>query len=186
MNLNTSILSSTLKLFRYYKSLGEKSLAQVSDAQLQQLPGRGDNSLAVIVKHLWGNMMSRWTDFLQSDGEKEWRKRDEEFVGDLESRAAIMEKWEEGWACLFSALEGMQGEDLARIVYIRNEGHTAIEAIQRQLGHYAYHIGQMVYLAKMLKGEDFQSLSIPKGGSKSYNQGKFSEDKERKHFTDEV
>jgi len=161
-------------------------MAQVSDAQLLQQPGPEDNSLAVIVKHLWGNMMSRWTDFLNADGEKTWRQRDAEFVGDLNSRAAIMEKWEEGWACLFGALEGMTGEDLGQIVYIRNEGHTAIEAIQRQLGHYAYHVGQMVYLAKMLKGPEFQSLSIPKGGSKSYNAGKFQQEKERKHFTDEV
>lgn len=148
-------------------------------------PHEESNSIAVIVKHLWGNMLSRWTDFLHSDGEKKWRNRDEEFVGDLQSREEIMQKWEEGWACLFNALEGLTEEDREKIVYIRNQGHTVTEAILRQLAHYASHIGQIVFLGKLLVGHQWESLSIPRNKSAGYNAEKFAGEKQKEHFTDE-
>jgi hypothetical protein len=131
-------------------------------------------------------MMSRWTDFLATDGEKEWRKRDAEFENDMGDREAIMQKWEEGWQCLFNALGSITDSDLARIVYIRNEGHTILEAINRQIAHYSYHVGQIVYVAKMVKNEGWISLSIPRNKSKDYNKDKFSKEKENRHFTDDL
>jgi hypothetical protein len=131
-------------------------------------------------------MLSRWTDFLNSDGEKTWRNRDDEFEDTLNTKEAVITAWNEGWDCLFQALDSIEDQDLERIVYIRNEGHTVLEAIHRQLAHYAYHIGQIVYLARMLKGNDWASLSIPKGASKAYNANKFNADKADRHFTDQV
>ena len=180
-----SYLTSINKQFQYYKSLGEKSFDQLSDEQLFRSPGPESNSIAVIVNHLHGNMLSRWTDFLSSDGEKEWRARDAEFEELIQSREDLLNKWNEGWNCLFQALEGISADQLEAIVYIRNQGHTVVEAINRQLAHYAYHIGQIVYLARMLKGEDWTSLSIPKGKSTDYNKEKFSHEKRRQHFSDE-
>ncbi len=180
--MEKNYLESTDKLFRYYKSLGEKAMVQLSENQLREEPASDSNNIATIVKHLRGNMLSRWTDFLSSDGEKPWRERDREFEDTLETREEIMEAWEKGWNCLFEAIDPLQPEDLSRIVYIRNEGHTVLEAINRQLAHYAYHVGQIVYLAKQLQGAEFQSLSIPKGASEIYNQEKFSQDKDRRHF----
>lgn len=179
-------LPNTIKLFRYYKSLGDKSFDQLDEDHLFETPNEVSNSLAIMIKHLHGNMMSRWTDFLTADGEKEWRNRDGEFELEAESRADLMKLWEEGWNCLFHAIEPLTEEDLERIIYIRNEGHTVTEAIMRQLGHYSYHVGQIVYLARQLKGNDWHSLSIPKGGSQNYNKDKFSQDKQRSHFTDKV
>jgi len=180
--MEKNYLESTGKLFRYYKSLGEKAMAQLSENQLREEPAPDSNNIATIVKHLRGNMLSRWTDFLSSDGEKTWRERDREFEDTLETQKDIVAAWEAGWNCLFEALDPLRPEDLSRIVYIRNEGHTVLEAINRQLAHYAYHVGQIVFLAKQLKGTEFQSLSIPKGASKTYNQEKFSQDKDRRHF----
>lgn len=180
--MEKNYLESTGKLFRYYKSLGEKTMAQLDEAQLRKEPVPESNNIATIVKHLRGNMLSRWTDFLNSDGEKPWRERDREFEDTLETREEITAAWEEGWNCLFEAIDSLQPEDLSRIVYIRNEGHTVLEAINRQLAHYAYHVGQIVFLAKQLRGGEFNSLSIPKGASKNYNQEKFGRDKDRRHF----
>ncbi|MFN7120053.1 MAG: DUF1572 domain-containing protein [Saprospiraceae bacterium] len=178
-------LSSVKKQFEYYKSLADKAFMQVTDdAQLNWQPDPNSNSIAVIVKHLAGNMLSRWSDFLNSDGEKPWRNREAEFEGGYESRAAMLEHWERGWQCLFGAINSLQAADLERIIYIRNEGHTVLEAINRQLAHYPYHIGQIVYLARMLAGEQWRSLSIPKGGSEAFNAEKFAQEKQRKHFTD--
>src|SRR5690606_30034204 len=149
------------------------------------------NSIAIIVKHLSGNMLSRWTDFLTSDGEKQWRNRDSEFeethelIDVNQAKAALVENWDKGWKCLFDALEGLQPENLCDIVYIRNEGHTAMEAINRQLAHYSYHVGQIVFYAKMLKDDAWSSLSIPRNKSNDYNADKFSKDKSRGQFTDE-
>jgi uncharacterized damage-inducible protein DinB len=177
-----NFLESVGKLFRYYKELGEGAMAQLSDADLHLLPAPFANSIAIIVKHLWGNMLSRWTDFLSSDGEKPWREREAEFTGTLTTRSEIMHAWEEGWERLFQAIDPLTEEDVNRIIYIRNEGHTVLEALNRQLAHYAYHVGQIVFMAKQIKGKDFQSLSIPRGGTEAYNAKKFKEDKGRRHF----
>src|SRR5690606_33200348 len=127
-----------------------KTFEQLKDAQLFQKTGEESNSIASIVKHLYGNMMSRWTDFMTSDGEKDWRDRDSEFTDDETDRKTLMEYWEAGWACLFSALETLRAEDLEKIIFIRNQGHTVLEAINRQLAHYPYHVGQIVFIGKML------------------------------------
>lgn len=183
--MKTNNLDSIVKQFEYYKMLGDKAMAQVPDEKLFWQFNSESNSIAIVVKHLWGNMLSRWTDFLDSDGEKAWRNRDAEFEGDFQTREEIVEKWNEGWECLFSAIKPLNEDDLQRIIYIRNQGHTVQEALNRQLAHYPYHVGQIVYIAKMIVGKDWESLSIPKGGSASYNAAKFSEPKEKKHFTDE-
>jgi hypothetical protein len=183
---NFQYLESAKKEFEYYKSLGEKTFSQLTNEQLFYQISSESNSIATIVKHLWGNMLSRWTDFLTTDGEKEWRKRDSEFENDMSTRQALLEKWEAGWSCLFNALDSITDADLSKEIYIRNQGHTIIEAINRQLSHYSYHIGQIVFIGKMLSDKNWQSLSIPIGASSEYNQVKFSKPKSKQHFTDEV
>lgn len=178
-------LKSADRQFRMYKKLGEEAMQQMTDEQLFIMPNEESNSVAIIVKHLWGNMLSRWTDFLTTDGEKPWRQRDAEFENDINTREALMQKWEEGWQCLFNALNSITDNDLERIIYIRNEGHTILEAINRQIAHYSYHVGQIVYIAKMYKNNGWSSLSIPRNQSKEYNDKKFSEEKGNRHFTDE-
>lgn len=170
-------LESAKKEFGYYKLLGEKTFSQLTDEQLFIEANSESNSIATIVKHLRGNMLSRWTDFLTTDGEKEWRKRDEEFENDISTREELLQKWQEGWSCLFKALDSISDDDLSRVIYIRNQGHTILEAINRQLSHYPYHIGQIVFIGKMLNDKNWNSLSIPKGGSKEYNRDKFSKPK---------
>ena len=184
--MDLGYLASARKQFAYYKLLGEKTFAQLSDDQLFWQHNADTNSVATIVKHLWGNMRSRWTDFLTSDGEKLWRDREAEFDNDVRTREAMLAKWEEGWACLFGALEPLTDADLGRIIHIRNEGHTVLEAINRQLAHYPYHVGQIVHIGKMLRGEHWNSLSIPRGKSQDFNADKFSKPKHRGHFTDGV
>jgi hypothetical protein len=170
-------LTSVKKQFFNYKQLGEKAMAQVSDEQLFWQPNEESNSIATIVKHLSGNMISRWTDFLTTDGEKEWRNRDEEFENDLHSRTEILQAWNNGWACFFSALDSLQPDDLSKIIFIRAEAHTLMEAINRQLTHYPYHIGQIIYIAKMLQNENWKSLSIPRNQSAKFNAEKFNSSK---------
>jgi hypothetical protein len=181
-----TLLTSMRKLFNYYKGLGEKAMAQIDDSQINWKPNDASNSIALIVHHLSGNMLSRFTDFLTTDGEKEWRNRDAEFEVGYASKQEMMDAWERGWNKVFSAIDSLTEGDLERIVYIRNEGQTVIDALQRQLAHYPHHIGQIIYIAKILKADDFKSLSIPKGGSQSYNSGKFSQEKSTGHFTDKV
>lgn len=161
-------------------------MAQLNDEQVLAQPNEASNSIALIVHHLSGNMLSRWTDLLTSDGEKPWRNREAEFAESYASKHEMMEAWEAGWQCLLSTLESLTPADLEKIIYIRNEGQTVMEAIQRQLAHYPMHVGQIIYQAKALKGNEFQSLSIPKGASATYNEKKFSEEKGRRHFTDRV
>ncbi|WP_336783889.1 DUF1572 family protein [Paenibacillus illinoisensis] len=185
MNMNQTFLETAEKQFLYYKQLGEKAMEQLETEQLFQAWHEDTNSIAVIVKHLWGNMLSRWTDVLTSDGEKSWRERDAEFVNDISTREELMGKWEEGWNCLLSAIRSFAPEQLSQIIYIRNEGHTVMEAITRQLAHYPYHVGQIVYAAKMLKETPWTSLSIPRNGSAVYNGSKFAKPKERRHFTED-
>lgn len=183
--MDTNYLESSIKQFEYYKILGDKTFEQLSDEQLFWQYNSESNSIAIIVKHLWGNMLSRWTDLLTSDGEKEWRNRDAEFENDITTRAELLEKWNEGWACLFGTLKQLRPEDLESIIYIRNQGHTVMEAINRQLAHYPYHIGQIVFLGKMLCDGNWKSLSIPRGNSGQYNAEKFAKDKSKAHFADE-
>ncbi|MBK9283438.1 MAG: DUF1572 family protein [Sphingobacteriaceae bacterium] len=177
--------SNCIHLFKYYKLLGEKTFSQLNDEQLFAAPNSTCNSISILVQHLWGNMMSRWTDFLNSDGEKEWRNRDEEFESILQSRDEMLVKWNEGWACLFKALGSLQEADYQKIIYIRKQGHTVTDAIHRQLAHYAYHVGQIVYAGKLIKEGHWESLSIPKNESDAYNRQKFSQQKETIHFTNE-
>jgi hypothetical protein len=165
-----------------YKQLGEKAMAQIDDSQLNWQATEDSNSIANIVKHLWGNMLSRWTDFLTTDGEKPWRQRDGEFEVETMTRDSLMLRWNEGWNCLFAALDSLTDDDLEKIVYIRNEGHTVMDAIHRQIAHYAYHVGQIVYVAK-LRTAEWSSLSIPRNKSAEYNSSKFSQEKETRHFT---
>lgn len=184
MSATESYIESARKQFLYYKTLGEKAMAQLQPEQLFFTPDADTNSVAVIVKHLQGNMLSRWTDFLTSDGEKEWRNRDDEFRDTYADKAALMTGWEQGWNCLFTALDTIRPDNLDSIIYIRNEGHTVVEAINRQLAHYPYHIGQIVFYAKMLKPTAWDSLSIPKNNSAQYNNGKFAQEKAIRNFTD--
>ncbi len=204
MTVSEDFLRSANRQFLYYKTLGEKAMEQLEPEQLFVTVNEDTNSIATIVKHLHGNMLSRWTDFLTTDGEKEWRNRDGEFDESIDRhpeldsgsqemlnqvqhdrKTKLLSLWNEGWDCLFKALADLKPEELSNIIYIRNEGHTALEAINRQLAHYPYHIGQIVFYAKMLKKTDWTSLSIPKNKSKDYNADKFSKDKAKKHFTDD-
>lgn len=181
-----SYLESIKKQFEYYKNLGDKAFNQLSFDELKNEIAKDSNSVAIIVKHIAGNMLSRWANFLTEDGEKEWRQRDLEFHDTYESKDEIIAHWNKGWRCLFDALKPLTVSDLERIIYIRNQGHTVTEAINRQLSHYAYHIGQIVFLGKVLKGKHWESLSIPKGDSSKFNKEKFSKEKSRTHFTDDL
>lgn len=167
---NLNYLETTKKVFLSYKKLAEGAMAQLTDEQISWAPSAESNSIAAIVKHIWGNMLSRWTDFLTTDGEKDWRDRDAEFEAqDIVTRARLMEKWEEGWKCMMDTLNALTADDLAKIVKIRGEDHTVIDALQRQVAHYASHIGQIIYLAKAQKDNNWKTLSIPKGMSKQFN-----------------
>ncbi len=184
--MELSFMQTSKKLFAYYKSLGEKAMSQIEEKDLFSKPNEESNSIAIVVQHLYGNMLSRWTDFLTTDGEKESRDRDLEFEDWMKTKAEVMEAWEKAWKCLFDALEPLTEKDQDKTVYIRNEGHTVQEAILRQLAHYSYHVGQIVYVAKALKGEGWQTLSIAKNASKDYNKEKFEGDKQKGFFTDKV
>lgn len=172
-----NFLASSLKQFREFKSLGDKTFAQLSDEQLFWQFNPSSNSIALIVKHLHGNMLSRWTDFLNTDGEKEGRNRDMEFENTAMERAELIALWNEGWDCLFHALESLNEQDLSKTIFIRGEGHSVLAAIHRQLAHYPYHVGQIVYIGKMCRDEQWSSLSIPKGKSSEFNQEKFGQSK---------
>ncbi|MGE0586982.1 MAG: DUF1572 family protein [Cyclobacteriaceae bacterium] len=184
MSVESNFLESTIKLFGYYKSLGEKTFEQLSDEDIRWKPNEASNSIGLIVHHLSGNMLSRWTDFLTTDGEKPWRDREAEFAQDYSNKEEMIAAWQKGWDCLLHALNSLKPEDLSRIVYIRNEGQTVVEVIHRQLAHYSSHVGQIMYIGKQLKGESWSSLSIPKGGSSEFNASKFAAEKSRKHFTE--
>lgn len=177
-------LDSARKLFGYYRELGDKALAQIDDEHIHWQPSPESNSVAIIVKHLNGNMRSRFTDFLTADGEKPWRDREAEFENDYANKEELLAAWNEGWECFFNAVNPLKDRDLDKIIYIRNEGHTVLEALSRQLAHYPYHIGQLVYLCRLLAGEKWQSLSIPKGGSRAFNDEKFAQEKQRKFFAE--
>ncbi len=182
----SSQLNSLIKQFKYYQNLGAKTIDKIPEEKLFWQPNESSNSIAIIVNHLNGNMISRWTDFLNSDGEKTWRKRDEEFANIIKTKSELLVKWNEGWACIFETLELLTESDLGKEVFIRNMGHSVSDAINRQLAHYSYHIGQIVYLGKMIKNEDWDSLSIPIGNSEEYNKEKFSKPPRTEHFTDDL
>lgn len=164
-------LKSIRKQFNTYKSLGDNSFVQLSEEDLNRIPAPGSNSIAMIVRHMHGNLLSRFTNFLTEDGEKPWRQRDQEFEEDQPmSPSQLLQLWSEAWTCLFNTLDTLQPEDLTKTVTIRTEPHSALDAINRQLAHHASHIGQIILLAKIYKQTNWQSLSIPKGESRSFNE----------------
>ena len=154
-----------IKRFQYYKELAEKTFDQVSEEQLFWKYNEESNSIATLVKHLSGNMQSRWTNFLTEDGDKSWRKRDSEFENDIQSKAEMMEIWTKGWQVLFEALNQIKEENWNDTIFIRGEKHTVLDAVLRQLAHYPYHIGQIIYIGKMVKDADWKTLSIAKNKS---------------------
>jgi hypothetical protein len=169
-SLGLHYLEDALSTFREYKKLAEKAFAQISDEEFFLSIDEEANSVAVIIKHISGNMLSRWTDFLTTDGEKPERQRDLEFVITPETgKEDLFGQWERGWACLFAALEPLTADDFSRKVLIRGEEHSIVEAINRQLTHYAYHIGQIVFLCKHFRSQEWKSLSIPRNRSVEFN-----------------
>ena len=170
LTFTTSYVEDSLALFRHYKGLAERAMAQVSDEELVAVLDGEMNSIAVIVKHMAGNMRSRWTDFLESDGEKPDRNRDAEFVDPPATRAGLLAMWEEGWGCLWKALEPLSDADLSRTVTIRGEAHSVMQAMNRQVAHYSYHCGQIVLLAKHFRSSEWRSLSVPRGQSGDFNR----------------
>jgi uncharacterized damage-inducible protein DinB len=170
LKFTTSYVEDSLTLFRYYKNLAERAMAQVKDEQLETVLDSEMNSIAVIVKHMAGNMRSRWTDFLTSDGEKPNRNRDDEFVEPPSTREELIRLWEEGWRHVFSALEPLSDNDMSRTVTIRGEAHSVMQAINRQMAHYAYHCGQIVMLAKHFKDDKWESLTVPRRKSAEFNR----------------
>jgi hypothetical protein len=180
-------LTSVKRQFKYYRELGDKTFNQLTDDQLFQEVVDGTNSVAIIAKHIAGNQLSRWTDFWTTDGEKEWRNRESEFeLVNIKTRADLLAKWNQGWDCLFAAIDSINEQNFRTLMYIRNMGHTIPDAVNRQLCHYSYHVGQIVFLGKLLLGDNWKSLSIPKGKSDTYNQDKFAKPKTKKHFTDDL
>jgi uncharacterized damage-inducible protein DinB len=167
---STSYIEDSLSLFRYYKKLSDGAMEQLSDQQLFTALDEEMNSVAIIVKHMAGNMRSRWTDFLTSDGEKPDRNRDTEFVAPPATRAELLRVWNDGWGRVVHALEALSEADLEREVFIRGEAHSVMQAISRQIAHYAYHCGQMVFLAKHLKGSSWKTLSVPRNKSADFNR----------------
>jgi hypothetical protein len=177
-------ITNAVKQFEYYQSLGTKTIDRLTEDELLFQPQPEANSIAMIVQHMVGNMLSRWTDFLTTDGEKEWRNRDEEFAIKNHTKENLLAYWSKGWDCMYDAIKPLTDEDLQKIIYIRNLGQTAQDAIARQLCHYSYHIGQIVYIGIMLKNKDWESLSIPKNKSADYNKALFDQEKTVKHFND--
>ena len=169
-SIATIFLQTAVKRFSFYKDLGDKTFAQLQEADFHFQPNEASNSIAVIIQHMSGNMLSRWTNFLTEDGEKEWRKRDAEFETHPYSKEQLLGLWEKGWHCMFNALAALKEEDLLKIIYIRTESLSVMDAIHRQLAHYPYHAGQIVYLGRQIKNSQWQSLSIAKGESGAYNR----------------
>jgi len=170
LEFTTDYVKDSLSLFRYYKRLGDGALQQTPDDALVTLLDAESNCIATIVKHMAGNMRSRWTDFLHSDGEKPDRHRDTEFETPPKTRAEVMALWEASWKLVFEALEPLSEADLSRKIPIRGEAHSVMQAINRQMGHYAYHVGQIVYLAKHFSGTNWKTLSVPRRKSAEYNE----------------
>jgi Protein of unknown function (DUF1572) len=170
MSLASAFLQSAIKRLTYYKDLGDKTFAQLTDADFHFQPNEASNSIAIIIQHTAGNMLSRWTDFLTSDGEKEWRNRDTEFEVQHLSKQQLINFWDKGWQCLLDALNALTEDDLLKTIHIRSEGLLVVDAINRQLAHYPYHVGQIIYVAKIITNSNWQNLSIAKGNSSQFNQ----------------
>lgn len=166
----SSFLSSYIKRITYYKSLAEKTFEQLDEIDFHYQPNEESNSIAMIIQHLAGNMLSRFTDFLTEDGEKEWRQRDAEFEEQHMSKEQLFQLWQKGWACYLGVVQSLTENDLEMIITIRSEQHTVTDALNRQMAHYPYHIGQIVYLGRMIKNKTWRNLSIPKGASQQFNE----------------
>jgi hypothetical protein len=173
-------LQTAIRRLKYYKDLGDKTFEQLGDKDFHYQPDQESNSIAVIIQHIHGNMLSRWTNFLTEDGEKEWRQRDSEFEIHSSSKQQLIDLWEKGWSCFFNAIEPLQEDDLLKTVYIRKEPLSVIDAINRQLAHYPYHIGQLIYIGKMIKKESWKNLSIRKKQSQQYNTDAIIKDPAKK------
>lgn len=184
--MDLKYLEGVIKQLRYYKKLGDKTFEQLNDKDIHWKYNEYSNNVAIVAKHMVGNMLSRWTNFLSEDGEKDWRMRDDEFKDTYNSKEAMIIDWENGWQCLFDAIKPLNDVDLNRLIYIRNQGQTVIDAINRQLAHYAYHVGQIVYIGTLLRDTEWKSLSVPKGQSDSYNKNMFNKEKRQAHFTDDL
>jgi len=170
-------IQDAIKQFVYYKNIGDKTFEQLTEEDFFWRYNEDSNNISIIIRHMYENMLSRWTDFLTTDGEKSWRNRDAEFEDAIETKESLLLKWNTGWDCLLDALNNLESSDLEALVFIRGEAHTISEAIQRQLAHYPYHVGQIVFIGKMLSNNNWKSLSIPKGSSKEYNKEKFDKSK---------
>jgi hypothetical protein len=168
--MQQTFLADCIKRFEYYKSLGDKTFAQLDEQDFFFKPSPESNSIAIIIQHMYGNMLSRWTNFLTEDGEKDWRKRDAEFEEMPISKQDLLSFWNEGWSCLLNTLKSLQPADLTKTIYIRTEPLIVYDAIIRQMAHYPYHVGQIITLAKMIRDTDFKNLSIAKGESTQFNQ----------------
>ncbi len=173
MNFVENYLANVKFEFKRYKGYGDNTFLQLSEEELHWQSSENNNSIALIVKHMVGNMLSRWTNFLTEDGEKQWRNRDSEFLAPPQTKVEIVAYWEKGWSCLFEALDQLSQENFNSEINIRGQKHTAIEAINRQLAHYSSHVGQIVFLGKLQKGNQWKSLTIPKGKSKQFNSEMF-------------
>lgn len=171
MNTEEAFLDAAIKKFKAQKSQGEKTFEQMEDKDFTFKPSSESNPIAVIVQHLHGNMLSRWTNFLTEDGEKSWRKRDDEFENELSTKQDVLKAWNAGWDCFLNTLENLKPGDVMKTITIRSQPMLVVDAIVRQLDHYGGHIGQIVYLGKMIKNENWHTLSIPKKGSKEFNEG---------------
>lgn len=182
--MNSDYLENVKKQLEHYKMLGEKTFVQLPDEKLFWQYNETSNSVATLVKHLWSNMLSRWTGFLTTEGATEWKNREAEFYNDIKSRQELLDKWNEGWSCLMNSINALIEADLQRTVYIRNQAHTVTEAINRQLAHYSYHIGQIVYIGKMVCDHEWTSLTYPRGDSKLNNAEKFIKSEYEVHFTE--
>jgi hypothetical protein len=175
MNVAAEFASAMINTYEANKRLADRAVEQVPDAKLHVRLDENTNSIAVIMKHIAGNLLSRWTDFLTTDGEKPWRNRDDEFVDTFGRRAEVLEFWERGWTCLFRALKDLQPGDLEKTVLIRGEPHSVPLALARSLGHACYHIGQIVQVARIHAGDKWNTLTIPRGGSQQFNQANWGQ-----------
>jgi hypothetical protein len=180
-DIGKEYLDTVIRRLKYYKGLAEESFSQLEEKDFHFLPSPESNSIAILVQHMTGNMLSRFTNFLTEDGEKEWRERDSEFEIHNYSKDQILEIWEKGWNCVLNVLESLQAGDLLKTITIRKEPLTIIDAITRQFAHYPYHIGQIIFIAKMIRDKSWKNLSVPKGQSKQFNAGKQSKDPSKKY-----
>ncbi len=178
--IGKEFLETVIRRMLYYKDLADKTFAQLGEKDFHYSPNEESNSIAIIIRHIHGNMLSRWTHVLTEDGEKEWRQRDEEFTSHKNEKAELLKLWEDGWDCFIGALRSLKEDDLVKTIHIRKEPLTVIDAINRQVAHYPYHIGQIIYIGKILKDSAWKNLSIPRGDSSRYNQSPGTKDPAKK------